>query len=167
MAKVQSNIKHLEGMLKQIGSEKDNKLFRQSVTNELTAATKMMNLAGEKIDEFREMKLPGNARRQQLDQYRAFKENQQAQVKKLQLLGQKIQKKQIEFAELADKLMHSYNSNGDDALANSQLLMQQFNLSDEDLKRAADADYMANIIGQRKEDINNIATIMSDINAIA
>lgn len=39
MAKVQSNIKRLEGMLKQIGSEKDNKLFRQSMTNELTAAT--------------------------------------------------------------------------------------------------------------------------------
>jgi hypothetical protein len=32
---------------------------------------------------------------------------------------------------------------------------------------AADADFMANIIGQRKEDINNIASIMSDINAIA
>ena len=32
---------------------------------------------------------------------------------------------------------------------------------------AADADFMSNVIGQRKEDINNIANIMSDINAIA
>ena len=32
---------------------------------------------------------------------------------------------------------------------------------------AADADFMNEIIGQRKEDISNIANIMSDINAIA
>jgi t-SNARE complex subunit (syntaxin) len=32
---------------------------------------------------------------------------------------------------------------------------------------AADADFMSNVIGQRKQDINNIASIMSDINDIA
>jgi hypothetical protein len=49
----------------------------------------------------------------------------------------------------------------------NQFLKQQFKLSDEELRMAADADFMQNVIGQRKEDINNIANIMSDINAIA
>ena len=35
------------------------------------------------------------------------------------------------------------------------------------MKIKGEADFMENIITQRKEDINNIATIMSDINSIA
>ena len=47
------------------------------------------------------------------------------------------------------------------------MLQQGFKLSDEEMRLAADADFMQNVIGQRKQDINNIANIMSDINCIA
>ena len=58
-------------------------------------------------------------------------------------------------------------SNKDNEEDQNKFLKQQFKLSDEELRMAADADFMSNVIGQRKEDINNIANIMSDINAIA
>jgi len=40
-------------------------------------------------------------------------------------------------------------------------------MSDEDLQMTQNVDYMQNIISQRKQDINQIADIMSDINAMA
>lgn len=44
---------------------------------------------------------------------------------------------------------------------------QQYKLQEEDLAIKGESDFMANIINQRKEDISNIANIMSDINSIA
>jgi hypothetical protein len=84
----------------------------------------------------------------------------------LQALGSKIQKKQIEFAETAELNRRSTIDNREKE-DQDQFLKQQFQLSDDELKMAADTEFMSNIIGQRKDDINNIAAIMSDINSIA
>jgi len=82
-----------------------------------------------------------------MDQYRAFKENQNMLVKKLQNLGQQIHKKQIQFAELAQNVVNSMISNKDNEEDQNQFLKQQFKLSDEELRMAADADFMSNVIG--------------------
>lgn len=68
---------------------------------------------------------------------------------------------------MAANVMQSMISNGDNENDQGLMFKQQFKLSDEELRMAADTDFMTNVIGQRKEDINNIANIMSNINAIA
>ena len=59
-----------------------------------------------------------------MDQYRAFKENQNMLVKKLQNLGQQIHKKQIQFAELAQNVVNSMISNKDNEEDQNQFLKQ-------------------------------------------
>ena len=44
---------------------------------------------------------------------------------------------------------------------------QQYKLQQEDLAIKGESDFMSNIINQRRDDISNIANIMSDINSIA
>lgn len=65
-------------------------------------------------------------------------------------MGQKIQKKQVEFAELAANVAQSMISNGGGEEDQNLMFKQQFKLSDEELRMAADADFMSNVIGQRK-----------------
>ena len=43
----------------------------------------------------------------------------------------------------------------------------QYKLQQEDLAIKGESDFMSNIINQRRDDISNIANIMSDINSIA
>ena len=50
---------------------------------------------------------------------------------------------------------------------NTNINKQQYKLQQEDLAIKGESDFMANIINQRKDDISNIANIMSDINSIA
>ena len=44
---------------------------------------------------------------------------------------------------------------------------EQFKISDEDLRMAQDADFMANVISQRKDDMSAIQSAMANINAMA
>jgi hypothetical protein len=47
------------------------------------------------------------------------------------------------------------------------LLIEQFKPADEDLKAQSDAQFMQEIIDQRKVDIDNIGSIMGNINSMA
>ena len=44
---------------------------------------------------------------------------------------------------------------------------EQFKISDDDLRMAQDADFMANVIAQRKDDMDHIQSAMANINAMA
>ena len=58
----------------------------------------------------------------------------------------------------------------DSNVSQDQMFMnnkQEFKISDDDLRMAQDADFMANVIDQRKQDMDGIQSAMANINAMA
>lgn len=94
-------------------------------------------------------------------------------MKKVQELANKINQKQIQYAEFANNLYQSMASNSglrDSNVSQDQMFMnnkQEFKISDDDLRMAQDADFMANVIDQRKQDMDGIQSAMANINAMA
>ena len=92
-------------------------------------------------------------------------------MKKIMDTGKKIQQRQVEFADIAAKAMASMvQSQSQEGSYQEKLLVgnqQQWKISDEEMQLSSGVDFYSNVIAQRKEDINNIADIMANINDMA
>lgn len=163
-------------MNEKIGTSEDSSKFRTNIENELKKAGQFIRAAGTAINEFAAIQYEPGQKKSMVDQLKAYQETNGIMIRKLQAVSVKIKEKMVSYQEYAQNVMNSMVSdapNGLNRLDSSgqqdQLMVQNkgFQLTDEDQRMAQDAEYMGNIINQRKQDINTIADIMQDINSIA
>ena len=107
-----------------------------------------------------------------MDQAKAFKENQQSSIRKLADIGNKLKLKEQEYADKLQQSMIESSRAAESSMDQNDFLLgpaqtQKFKMSDEDRLMSQNQDFMNNIIGQRKEDINQIGNIMANINEMA
>lgn len=116
-----------------------------------------------------------NAKKQQVDQTKAFKENLEILTRKLKDVGSRIEYAHREFVEVARQSMMSMiksratvNDNDSGSFTQESLLVdQKFRASDEDLKMQQDTEFMQETLNQRNQDINQIGEIMANLNEMA
>ena len=105
LVQLKTRQRQLEDFHRQIGSDKDSRQFRRDGAKLLGEQNQAMKNAANDIKQFTDA--PGDNKRQQIEQARAFKENQQLQMRKLVEIGNRIKTKQMEFAEIAQQSMNS------------------------------------------------------------
>lgn len=125
------------------------------------------------------MNVPDDFTQQRKDQLTAFTDANGVLVKKLKDIGTKIQEKQKMHAELAIQnaqasivsISEQEKNQGQDQYMTHGVTLEQTEEQKTQLQAQiqfkGESDFMQNVIDQRKEDINTIAELMSNINSIA
>ena len=83
-------------------------------------------------------------------------------TQRFQKTSQKIKEKEQLFIDLATNRDSQYSNNHDNERTAAQMMEKQ-----QSLKLIAETDNMEEVIKQRKKEINQIESIMQNINAIA
>lgn len=133
------------------------------------------------IQDFKKLQVPDDYEKQKKEQLSAFTDSTNLLIKKLKDIGTKIQDKQKMHADLAIQSAqasmvsvseHDRMTGQDEFMTHG--VTEQIQQNEEQKAQAQiqlniknESDFVQNVIDQRKDDINTIATLMSNINMIA